>query len=386
MIPYGRHEIVQSDIDSVIRVLTSDFITQGDVVPNFEQSVADLVGVKYAVAVNSATSALHIACLALGLGRDDYLWVSPVTFVASANCALFCGANVDFVDIDPHTFNICAEALEHKLIEAKKVGRLPKILVAVHLGGQSCNMETINNLGKQYGFSIIEDASHAIGGMYKDKFIGSCCFSDIAIFSFHPVKIITTGEGGMAVTKNENLAKKMGLFRGHGITKDPGQMNKIPDGPWYYQQVDLGFNYRMTDIQAALGLSQLDRLVTYVARRNKLAKIYTDSFEKLPIKPQKIVQDCFSAYHLYIIRLDLSKIKKSHKEIFCDLLEEGIGVNIHYIPIHTHPYFKRFGFREYDFPNAMSYYSEALSIPMFPKMTEDEQSYTISTLKRVLEK
>ncbi len=254
MIPYGKQEITQADIDAVVEVLKSDFLTQGPMVPKFEQSVADHVGANHAVAVNSATSALHVACMALGLEQGDWLWTSPITFVASANCGLYCGAQVDFVDIDPQTYNLCPVALKSKLEHAKRENRLPKVVVAVHLCGQPCNMQGIGALAKEYGFKVIEDASHAIGGKYQGEFIGNSRYSDITVFSFHPVKIVTTAEGGMAVTNDDELAEKMNLLRSHGITRDPALMTREPDGPWYYQQVGLGYNYRMTELQAALGV------------------------------------------------------------------------------------------------------------------------------------
>lgn len=374
MIPYGKQDITQSDIDAVIEVLKSDFLTQGPVVPEFEAVIARYCGAGHAVATNSATSSLHIACLALGLSQGDWLWTSPITFVASSNCALYCGANIDFVDIDPETYNLSAELLEKKLIEAKKTGRLPKIVIPVHLCGQSCEMEKIYNLSLQYGFKIIEDASHAIGGKYQGKIIGSCQFSDITVFSFHPVKIITTGEGGMAMTNNQQLADQMFLLRSHGITRNTDHMTQIPDGPWYYQQVELGFNYRMTDIQAALGISQMNRLDEYLDKRHELAEKYNNIFVDTPVKSQCQRPDCYSAYHLFVIRLqDSASI--SHKTLFKSLRTEGIGVNLHYIPVHTHPYYRSMGFNFGDFPNAEKYYNEAISIPLYPLLTDVEQEY-----------
>lgn len=384
MIPYGRQEITQADIDAVVSVLKSDYLTQGPMVPRFEHSIAGYCGASHALAVNSATSALHIASLALGLGPGDRLWTSPITFVASANCGLYCGAQVDFVDIDPRTYNLCPQALERKLIDAEKAGSLPKIVVPVHLCGQPCEMEAINSLSRRFGFKIIEDASHAIGGNYQGKPIGSCCYSDITIFSFHPVKIITTAEGGMALTNDDKLAEQMGLLRSHGITRDQALMTAEPDGPWYYQQVELGFNYRMTDLQAALGVSQMKRLDQYVARRHQLAQRYNDILANMPVSPPWQHPDSYSGLHLYVIRLQLDKINHSHCEVFESLRSQGIGVNLHYIPVHTQPYYQRMGFRPGDFPEAERYYSEAISLPMYPTMTEGQQDRVIDALRKIL--
>lgn len=381
MIPYGRQDITQADIDAVVAVLQSDYLTQGPLVPQFEQAVAAHVGAKHALAVNSATSALHIACLALGLGPDDWLWTSPITFVASANCALYCGAQVDFVDIDPRTYNLCPRALEEKLIAAEKTGKLPKVLVAVHLCGQPCDMAAIHSLGERYGFKIIEDASHAIGGKYKGEFIGNCRYSDITVFSFHPVKIITTAEGGMALTNSPELANKMALLRSHGITRDPAQMTHEPDGPWYYQQVDLGFNYRMTELQAALGVSQMVRLNQYVARRHELAVRYNQLLADLPVTRPWQHPDSYSGLHLYVIRLQFDKISKTHRQVFESLREQGIGVNLHYIPVHMQPYYQRMGFKAGDFPQAERYYGEAISLPMFQTMSEAQQDKVVQAFR-----
>ncbi|GGX60280.1 UDP-4-amino-4,6-dideoxy-N-acetyl-beta-L-altrosamine transaminase [Saccharospirillum salsuginis] len=384
MIPYGRQDITQADIDAVIDVLGSDFLTQGPKVPAFEASLAEKVGVHHAVAVNSATSALHIACLALGLGPGDHLWTSPVTFVASANCGLYCGASVDFVDIDPVTYNLCPKALEIKLIDAEREGCLPKVIVAVHLSGQPCDMAAIQELAQRFGIKIIEDASHAIGGRYRGDYIGKCQYSDITVFSFHPVKIITTAEGGVAVTNDDHLAQRMNLFRSHGVTRDPALMTHESDGPWYYQQVELGFNYRMTELQAALGLSQLERLDSYVARRHSLARRYDQLLADLPLTCPWQHPDSYSGLHLYIVRLHLAEISRSHREVFEALREAGIGVNLHYIPVHTQPYYAAMGFESDDFPNAMAYYREAISLPMFQTMTEQQQDEVVEVLKRVL--
>lgn len=385
MIPYGRQEITQSDIDEVVKVLQSDFLTQGPVVPAFERDVASHVGSRHALAVNSATSALHIACLALGLGPGDWLWTTPITFVASANCGLYCGARVDFVDINPQTYNICPDALEAKLIAAEKSNRLPKIIVAVHLCGQPCNMLAIHHLSQKYGFKIIEDASHAIGGKYKGGFIGNCQYSDITVFSFHPVKIITTAEGGMAITNCDILAEKMALLRSHGITRDALQMTHSSDGPWYYQQIELGFNYRMTDMQAGLGLSQMKRLNDYVLKRHALAVRYDSLLRDCPIITPWQHPDSYSGLHLYVIRLKLNQLNRTRREIFEILRERGIGVNIHYIPVHTQPYYEKMGFKVGDFPEAERYYSEAISLPMYQTLTENQQDEVVQALREVLQ-
>jgi UDP-4-amino-4,6-dideoxy-N-acetyl-beta-L-altrosamine transaminase len=381
MIPYGLQEITEEDIESVVAVLRSDFLTQGPMVPRFEQSVASHVGAGHALAVNSATSALHIACLALDLGPGDLLWTSPITFVASANCGLYCGADVDFVDIDPRTYNLCPVALESKLERAEQAGRLPKVVVAVHLCGQPCDMARIHALSQRYGFRIIEDASHAIGGKYKNEYIGNGCYSDITVFSFHPVKIITTAEGGMALTNDEELASRMNLLRSHGITRDPDLMTHAADGPWYYQQVDLGFNYRMTDLQAALGVSQMDRLDQFVARRHELARRYDSLLKDLPLTTPWQHPDSYSGLHLYVIRLQLDQICHTHRQVFESLREQGIGVNVHYIPVHTQPYYRKMGFKMGTFPDAEQYYAEAISLPMFQGLTDAQQDEVIGALK-----
>ena len=385
MIPYGRQDITQADVDAVVEVLTSDFLTQGPMVPRFEQDVANHVGAKHAIAVNSATSALHIACLALGLKAGDRLWTSPVTFVASANCALYCGADVDFVDIDFKTYNLCPLSLEKKLVEAEEQGRLPKIVVVVHLCGQPCDMRAIWQLGQRFGFKIIEDASHAIGGKYRDEFIGGCQYSDITVFSFHPVKIITTAEGGMALTNDDQLAERLALLRSHGVTREPSLMTQEPDGPWYYQQVDLGFNYRMTELQAALGISQLERLDDYVSRRHELAARYDELLSGLPVTTPWQHKDSYSGYHLYVIRLQLDKLTASHRNVFESLQEQGIGVNLHYIPVHTQPYYQRMGFQVGDYPEAERYYREAISLPMFQTMTDKQQDEVVAALRKAID-
>jgi UDP-4-amino-4,6-dideoxy-N-acetyl-beta-L-altrosamine transaminase len=380
-IPYGRQDITQADIDAVVSVLKSDFLTQGPKVPEFEQAVAGYCGTTHALAVNSATSALHIACLALDLGPGDCLWTTPNTFVASANCGLYCGAQVDFVDIDPRTYNLCPKALEQKLIAAEKSGCLPKVVVPVHLCGQPCDMQAIHTLSIRFGFKIIEDASHAIGGKYKGEPIGNCRFSDITVFSFHPVKIITTAEGGMALTNDDKLAERLGLLRSHGITRDPALMTKVMDGPWYYQQVALGYNYRMTDLQGALGVSQMTRLDHYVARRHEIARRYDELLKDLPITTPWQHPDGYSGLHLYVIRLQLDKINKTHLQVFEALRAKEILVNLHYIPVHTHPFYQQMGFKLGQFPEAERYYAEAISIPMYPVMTESQQDQVVSYLR-----
>jgi len=383
-IPYGRQDINQDDIDAVINVLKSDFLTQGPVVPAFEQAVAAYCGVQHAIAVNSATSALHIACLALGVGNGDKVWTSPITFVASANCALYCGATVDFVDIDSRTYNLCPISLERKLQQAERDGCLPKVVIPVHLCGQPCEMDKIYALAKRYGFKIIEDASHAIGGKYKGEPIGNLRYSDITVFSFHPVKIITTAEGGMALTNDVELANKMDLLRSHGITRDIEKMTHVPDGAWYYQQIDLGFNYRMTELQGALGLSQLQRLDAFVTRRHDLAERYNDLLANLPISLPWQHPNSYSAWHLYVIRLKLSQISKTHREVFDSLRQLGVGVNVHYIPVHTQPYHKKMGFNIGDFKGAENYYAEAISLPIFQAMSNSQQDLVVDAVCSVL--
>lgn len=384
MIPYGRQHISKEDIQAVIEVLQSNYLTQGPAVPVFEKTVAAYCGVQYGVAVNSATSALHIACLALGVTKGDYVWTSPISFVASSNCALYCGASVDFVDIDPFTYNMSVDFLKAKLELAEKEGKLPKVVIPVHLSGQSCDMKSIHVLAKKYGFKIIEDASHAIGGRYLGEPVGNCRYSDITVFSFHPVKIITTGEGGMALTNDLFLANKMTKFRSHGITRIPEEMTCPPHGSWYYQQLDLGYNYRMTDIQAALGISQMNCLDEFVNKRHEIAKRYNELLSECWLTLPYQHPDSYSSFHLYIIRLKTNEAKFKHREIFDRLRNNGISVNLHYIPIYTHPYYEAIGYKRNDFPQAESYYSEAISIPMYPTLTENEQQFVVDTIKKPL--
>ncbi|SCM68458.1 UDP-4-amino-4,6-dideoxy-N-acetyl-beta-L-altrosamine transaminase [Donghicola eburneus] len=383
MIPYGRQDISQADIDAVVDVLKSDFLTQGPAVPAFEQAIADYVGAKFGVAVNSATSALHIAVKALGLGEGDLMWTSPITFVASANCGRYCGADVDFVDIDADTFNMCPDALAAKLEAAEAAGRLPKVIVPVHMCGQSTRAEEIAALARKYGIKIVEDASHAIGASYGEDKVGACAYSDITVFSFHPVKIITTAEGGLATTNDPVLAERMGLLRSHGVTRDPALMTHESDGPWYYQQVDLGWNYRMTEMQAALGLSQMARLDQFIDRRNALADRYDSLLADLPLQIPGRTDGARSAWHLYVIRLDDAA---KHREVFEYLRANGIGVNLHYIPVHTQPYYRDLGHKVGDFPASEEYYSRAISIPLFAGMSDVEQNDVVRVLSEALSK
>ncbi len=387
MIPYGKQEITKQDIDAVLSVLKSDFLTQGPQVPLFEASIISAVNVQHALAVNSATSALHIACLALDVGYGDVVWTTPITFVASSNCALYCGADVDFVDIDSDTYNMSADKLEQKLVYAKNNNLpLPKVVIPVHLCGQPCEMDKIHTLSNEFGFFIIEDASHAIGGKYQNNPIGNCEYSDITIFSFHPVKIVTTGEGGAATTNCPKLAKQMDLFRSHGITRDDKLMTADAKnyGSWYYQQVELGFNYRMSEMQAALGVSQMTRLDEFVAKRNKLAERYNKLLKDLPLIIPMQIKDSYSGRHLYVIRLKLEEIGLSQKQVFEKLRQSSIGVNLHYIPVHYQPYYKCLGFVEGQFPQSEKYYSEAITIPLFHSMTLEQQDEVIDTLKVIL--
>lgn len=381
-IPYGRQDINQSDIDAVVEVLKSNFLTQGPAVPNFERAISNYCGAKYAVAVSNATSALHIACLALGVGKGDIVWTSPITFVASANCALYCGAKVDFVDIDPSTYNISIECLKEKLIWAEKVGALPKVVIPVHLCGQSCDMHAIQELSRKYGFKIIEDASHALGGRYKDVSIGSCTYSDIVIFSFHPVKIITTGEGGAAVTNSPHIARTLELLRSHGITNLQHEMQGKPKNEiWNYQQISLGFNYRMTDIQAALGLSQIKRLDEFVAKRHQVAEQYKNRLAKLAIDLPWQHPDTYSAMHIYSIRIRNSRTSASQKYVYEKLHDSGVAANVHYIPVYLQPYYQSLGFKSGYCPEAELYYREAITIPIFPNLTPEMQNKVVAILE-----
>lgn len=384
MIRYGQQDITRADIDAVVSVLKSVNLTQGPTIMQFEQSVQAHTGAKHAIAVNSATSALHIACMALDLGPGDWLWTTPNTFVASANCGLYCGAQVDFVDIDPYSYNLCPKKLEEKLIAAAEVGKLPKIVVPVHLTGQPCDMAAIHALSHKYDFKIIEDASHAIGGQYQGEPIGNGRYSDITVFSFHPVKIITTAEGGMALTNSDALATHLALLRSHGITRDPALMTQPMDGPWYYQQVALGYNYRMTDMQAALGLSQMNRLDKYVKRRHEIAARYNEMLAGLPLTLPWQHSDSYSSYHLYVVRLQLDKINSSHLQVFEALRDKDIMVNLHYIPVHIQPYYQQMGFKPGDYPEAEQYYREAISIPMHPTLTEEELTTVVQTLREAI--
>jgi UDP-4-amino-4,6-dideoxy-N-acetyl-beta-L-altrosamine transaminase len=385
MIPYSCQDINQADIDAVVDVLRSDFLTQGPVVPAFEKAIRDCCGAQHAVAVNSATSALHVACLALGVGKGDVVWTSPITFVASANCALYCGATVEFVDIDPRTYNLSVERLAEKLAFAKKAGKLPKVVIPVHLCGQPCDMAGIYALSQQYGFQIIEDASHAIGGRYKNEPIGSGRYSDITVFSFHPVKIITSGEGGMAVTNDPALAKHMRLMRSHGISSSKEDMSVRQEREiWNYQQIDLGFNYRMTDLQAALGLSQMQRLDLFAKQRHEIAKRYDLLLTDLPVVAPWQHSDSYSSLHLYVIRLKLAEINKTQRQIYNAFYAADIGVNVHYIPVYRQPYYEKMGFYEGYCPESERYYSEAISIPMYPGLTPEQQDFVVQSLRRAL--
>lgn len=380
MIPYGRQSISQADIDAVVSVLKSDFLTQGPAVPRFEQAVAARVGASHAVAVNSATSALHIACLALAVGPGDLVWTSPNTFVASANCARYCGADVDFVDIDPLHWNMSVPALERKLLAAEAAGRLPKVVVVVHFSGQPCDMAEIHALGRRYGFRIIEDASHAVGSTYRDTVIGDCSYSDIVVFSFHPVKIITTGEGGLALTNDAEVAWRMGMFRSHGITRDPLRMDDHAPSPWKYEQQVLGFNYRMIDMEAALGASQLARLDAFVARRNALARRYDDLLADVPVRTPAIADDRLSAFHLYVVRT-LDDDPARHRQVFDAMRAAGVGVNLHYTPVHLQPDFQRLGFGPGMFPEAERYGQSAITLPLYPDLTEVQQDEVVRALE-----
>lgn len=384
MIYYGKQSINEADIKAVVDVLQSDFLTQGPVLERFEKKVAEYCGAKYAVAVTNATSALHIACRAAGLGKGDVLWTSPITFTASANCGRYCGADVDFVDIDAATYNMSVDELSNKLQESKAAGRLPKVVVPVHLAGQSCDMKRIHELSVEYGFTVLEDASHAIGADYLDTRVGSCAYSDMAVFSFHPVKIITTGEGGMVLTNNEDLYKKLCLYRSHGITRDASLMTHEPDGPWYYQQIDLGYNYRMTEIQAALGFSQMDRLDEFVDRRRYLVNRYNELLQDLPVVIPQVLEGANPSWHLYMVRVDFSKAKQDKVQLFAEMKKRGIVLNLHYIPVHTQPYYQGLGFKQGDFPQSEKYYEEIFTLPLYYGLTEEQQDDVVAALRDCL--
>ncbi|RAU39804.1 MULTISPECIES: UDP-4-amino-4,6-dideoxy-N-acetyl-beta-L-altrosamine transaminase [unclassified Pseudomonas] len=386
MIPYGRQSIEQADIDAVVAVLKSDWLTQGPTIERFEAAMAQRCEAAFGVAVCNATAALHIACLAAGLGEGDRLWTSPNTFLASANCGRYCGAHVDFVDIDPLTWNLDVHALARKLEAAKREGRLPKVLVAVAFAGQSCDMRAIRALSQRYGFVVIEDASHAVGARYAGRPVGCGEFADMTVFSFHPVKIVTTGEGGMVLTNHPEWAERLRRLRSHGMTRDPAQMDEPSHGPWYYQQVELGFNYRITDIQAALGLSQLDRLDAFLARRRGLAARYQRLLAELPLALPTTQAEAESAWHLYVVRLQTQGTTLNHRQVFDALRAAGIGVNVHYIPVHLQPYYRALGFKPGDFPEAEAYYTEAISLPLYPAMSDEQQDEVVGQLQRLLGK
>ncbi|MCP1480168.1 UDP-4-amino-4,6-dideoxy-N-acetyl-beta-L-altrosamine transaminase [Pseudomonas chlororaphis] len=385
MIPYGRQSLDQADIDAVVAVLRSDWLTQGPTIERFEQAMAARCEAGHGVAVCNATAALHIACLAAGLGPGDRLWTTPNTFLASANCGRYCGAEVDFVDIDPHTWNMDARALAHKLEAAERTGSLPKVVVAVAFSGQSCDMRAMAQLAQRYGFVLIEDASHAVGASYAGRPVGCGEFAAMTVFSFHPVKIITSAEGGMVLTNSPQLADHLRRLRSHGMTRDPAQMTELSHGPWYYQQTELGFNYRITDLQAALGLSQLDKLDAFIARRRQLAARYDRLLADLPLTLPQAQEQAQSAWHLYVVRLQPERIRRTHREVFEALREAGVGVNLHYIPVHLQPYYRDLGFAAGDFPEAERYYGEAISLPLFPALDDEQQTYVVEQLRQLIQ-
>jgi UDP-4-amino-4,6-dideoxy-N-acetyl-beta-L-altrosamine transaminase len=374
MIPYGRQDISEADIQAVVEVLRSDWLTQGPVVPAFEKALAERCAARHAVAVNSGTSALHLACLALDVGPGDRVWTSAITFVASANCARYCGAEVDLVDIDARTYNMSVDALTSKLQRAQRENKLPKVVIPVHLCGQPCDMAAIHALAERYGFRIIEDASHALGSRYRGEPVGNGRYSDITVLSFHPVKIITSGEGGAVLTNDPQLASRVRRLRTHGITREPSEMAHVPDGPWYYEQLELGLNYRMTDVHAALGLSQMRRLDEFLERRKRVAARYDEQLAKLPVLTPWQHPDGDSAWHLYVVRV------KNRRAVFERLRSAGIGVNLHYIPVYRHPYYERGGFRRADFPEAERYYAEAMTLPIFPTLGGASQARVVAAL------
>lgn len=386
MIPYGRQSISDADVEAVVAALRSDFLTQGPIVPGFERAVRERVGARFAVATNSATSALHLACLALEVGPGDRVWTSPITFVASANCALYCGAVVEFVDIDPDSFNMSVDRLAEMLVLAEQNGTLPKVVIPVHMAGRSCDMAAISRLAGQYGFRVIEDASHAIGGDYRNRPVGDCRFSDITVFSFHPVKIVTTAEGGLALTNDEALGRRLDLLRSHGITRDPALMSKESDGAWYYEQIGLGFNFRMTELQGALGRSQLERIDAFIGRRRALATRYREHLTDVAVRLPPQDGEAVSSWHLYVIRIDSTRTNIDRRHVFDALRGAGIGVNVHYIPVYLQPYYQSLGYRPGLCPAAERYYSEAISIPLFPGMTDVDQDYVIEHLERTVAK
>jgi len=385
MIPYGKQTISQGDIDAVVAVLKSDWLTQGPAIPQFEESMQVYCQVPHAVAVSNATAALHLACLAADLGPGDWLWTSSNSFVASANCGLYCGAKVDFVDIDPRTYNLDVSALKVKLEKAAEENCLPKVVIPVHFSGQACEMSAIFDLAKQYKFTIIEDASHAVGGDYLGEKIGNCRYSDMTVFSFHPVKIITTGEGGLITTKNSQIAERLKRLRTHGITRNASEMSGLSHGDWFYQQIELGFNYRMTDLQAALGASQLKRLDEFIEKRRRVARVYQQALARLPLILPYQHADTNSAWHLFVIQVDSAKTSMTRKEVFDYLRKQGVGVNVHYIPIHTQPYYQNIGFKTQDFPKTLHYYERAISLPIYFSFSQAEQNFVIQTLTSVFE-
>lgn len=381
MIPYGHQTISEEDIEAVVEVLRSDWLTQGPTLERFEQTVAAYCDAAAGVAVSHGTAALHLACRALKLGPGDRVWTSPNTFVASANAALYCGCEVDFVDIDPRTYNLSIEALETKLQQAETQGRLPTALIAVHFAGQSCDMAEIWRLSRQYGFHVIEDACHAIGGRYLGELIGCCRYSDMTVFSFHPVKLITTGEGGMVLTNDAALYKRLQLLRNHGISREEPELSVRDEGGWYYEQIELGYNYRLTDMQAALGLAQLQRLDSFVDRRRELVQRYDAALARLPLVLPWQSPDTASAWHLYVVQADVEASGRTRRELYDYLHEAGIGAGVHYIPVHTQPYYQRMGFCEGDFPEAEKYYRRAITLPLFPVLTEEQQDQVVRCLQ-----